>query len=373
MIKNNNPKHRLSGVPTVYEETHKLIDSKDLKEVNADKMEEERIKRHENAILKLINTHGKSKVPLVDRLIVQQETYHEALNNLLSVRSHETFETMMILFEYMEKKKTFKIQKLTGTELLKLGGYNGTRQIHRSRILKRIESHAGTMIKVLDPEKSIKNYKFDKKDKGLVYKIVHLVKIAEVVHSKSNPKLVKELVQVEFLPEYMEYLQQISRRYIPLETIRKIEKESSTDKTRHFLYKLCFKFAGIKKNECVLSLEECMNLGKFYNNTEHSLKRKWKPIEKALEKGKKYKLLDYKWVFREPTKHEVSQDKLSLDLFGYIDDASIGINLEDKHYKYIEQVRIFRAYHLSSPSISLPFNLEEDSAIKPRRDSSIEF
>ena len=198
------------------------------------------------------------------------------------------------------------------------------------------------------------------------------MKIAEVIHSKTNPSLVKELVQVEFLPEYIEYLQQISRRYIPLETIRKIKKDNSTDKTRHFLYKLCFKFAGIKKNECILSLEECMNLGKFYNNAEHSLKRKWRPIEKALEKGKEYKLLNYTWIFREPTQNEINQDKLSVDLFGFIDVSSIGLSLEDKHYKYIEQVQIVRAYHLTAPSISLPFNLEEAPAIKPRSSSSIE-
>jgi hypothetical protein len=366
MSKKKNPKHRLSGVPTVYEETHKLVDSRNLDEVDIDKMEDERVRKHEEAILKLINKHGKSKVPLVERLSIQHETYQEALNNLLSLRSHETFETMMLLFEHMEKKKTFKLDKLTGTELLRLGGYKGTRQAHRNRILRRIESHAGTIIKVLDPEKSIKNYKSEKKDRGLVYKTVSLVKIREIVHSKQNPKLIKELVGVEFLPEYIEYLQQISRRYIPLETIRKIEKESSTDKTRHFLYKLCFKFAGIKKNECQLTLDECMNLGKFYNKAEHSIKRKWKPIEKALEKGKEYKLLEYQWIFRDPTDNEKKLDNLSINLFGVIDNVAMNTPLDDKYYKYIEKVRILRAYNLSAPQINLPFELEDDEAIKPK-------
>ncbi len=365
-------KHRLSGIPTVYEETHKIIDSKPLDEVSIDKMEEERIKRHEKAILNLINRHGKSKVPLVEKLTIQQETYKEALTNILSLRSHETFETMMLLFEYMEKKKAFKIERLTGTELLRLGGYKGTKQVHRDRILRRIESHAGATIKVLDPEKSIKNYKSGHKDRGLVYKLVHLIKIKEVVHSRKNPKFIKELFDVEFLPEYIEFLQQISRRYIPLETIRKIEKTSSTDKTRHFLYKLCFKFASIQKNNCFLTLDECMNLGKFYNKSEESVKRKWKPIEKALQSAKEYKLISYTWYFREPTKHEISHDELKVDLFGSITLFNQNNQIEDKYYKYIEKVEVMRAYHLSHTNLSLPFELEKEEPIKKQARMEID-
>jgi hypothetical protein len=372
MKKTPNQKHKLSGIPTVYEETHKIIDSKTFDQVNIDKMEYDRNKRHEKAILNLINKHGKSKIPLVEKLVIQQETYHEALNNILSLRDHETFETMMLLFEYMEKKKSFRIERLSGTELLKLGGYSGTRQVHRSRILKRIENHAGAFIKVLDPEKSIMNYKSNHKDKGLVYKIVHLIKIEEVVHSIRNPSLVKELVNVAFLPEYIEYLQQISRRYIPLETIRKINKESSTDKTRHFLYKLCFKFAGIQKNECNLTLDECMNLGKFYNKSEVSLKRKWQPIEKALNKGHLFKLLSYQWIFRDPSPHEIIRDDLKVDLFRSIDQSFIKTPLEEKYYKYIDKVRILRAYHLASPKLNLPFDLENEEAVKSSKNIGID-
>ena len=297
MIKKYNQNHKLSGIPTAYEELHKIIDSKDFNKINVDELECERIKSHEKAILSLINKYGKSKIPLVEKLIIQQETYQEALNNLLSLKNHETFETMMLLFEYMEEKNTFKLERLTGTELLRLGGYKGIRQVHRSRILKRIENHIGTTIKVLDPENSINNYKATKKDRGLVYKVAYLIKIGKIIHSRRNPSLVKELIKVEFLPEYIDFLQQISRRYIPLKTIRRIKKESSSDKTRHFLYKLCFKFASIKKEECALTLTECMNLGKFYNKGEHSLKRKWSPIERALRRGEEYKLLKYNWIF----------------------------------------------------------------------------
>ena len=50
MKKTPNQKHKLSGIPTVYEETHKIIDSKTFDQVNIDKMEYNRNKRHEKAI-----------------------------------------------------------------------------------------------------------------------------------------------------------------------------------------------------------------------------------------------------------------------------------------------------------------------------------
>lgn len=371
MNKKFSKSHKLSAIPTVYEEAHKIIDSKSLDDSTIKKLEESREKRDEEAVLNLINKHGKSHLPLVEKLTIEQETYKEALKNILSLRNHETFETMMLLFEYMEKKNTFRIDKLTGTELLKLGGYEGTRQIHRNRVLRRIENHAATTIKVLDPEKSIKNYLTKKGDKGLVYKMVHLVKIKEVVHSIRNPLLVKELIDVEFLPEYIKYLQQISRRYIPLEAIRKIKKESSTDKTRHFLYKLCFKFASIQKTDCILTLDECMNLGKFYNTSTASPRIKWQPIEKALEKAKKIGLLEYKWIFREVEEHEKFADNLKLNLFKEIDNEYLSSPLHRPYYKYIAKVHIMRNYPLSEGKLALPFEIEKDKAIKS--SSSIGF
>ena len=65
-----------------------------------------------------------------------------------------------------------------------------------------------------------------KKDRGLVYKVAYLIKIGKIIHSRRNPSLVKELIKVEFLPEYIDFLQQISRRYIPLKTIRRIKKKA---------------------------------------------------------------------------------------------------------------------------------------------------
>lgn len=364
MSKKYSKNHKLSAIPTVYEEAHKIIDSKSLDASTIAKLEESREKRDEKAVLNLINKHGKSDLPLVEKLTIEQETYKEALKNILSLRNHETFETMMLLFEYMEKKNTFRLDKLTGTELLKLGGYEGTRQVHRNRILRRIENHAATTIKVLDPEKSIKNYLAKRGDKGLVYKIVHLVKIKEVIHSIRNPSLVKELIDVEFLPEYIKYLQKISRRYIPLEAIRKIKKESSTDKTRHFLYKLCFKFASIQKADCLLTLEECMNLGKFYNTSTASFRIKWEPIEKALEKGKKAGLLSYKWIFRDIEDREKDADNLKLNLFREIDNECLEYPLKKTYYKYILKVHIIRAYPLSENKLALPFEIEKEKAIK---------
>jgi len=373
---NDKHKHKLSGVPTVYEETHKIIDKKDIKKIeeHTEEMEAMRKERDEKAILNLINKHGKSNIPLVEQLSLEHATYQEALKSLLSLKNHKTFETMMLLFEYMEKNKTFKLDKITGTELLKLGGYTGTKQVHRDQILRRIDSHANLVIKVLDPQASIQNYKNKKANKGLEYKNVTLFKVSKVVYSLKNRNLITELRGIEFLPDYIEFLQNISRRYLPLESIRKIKKDSPTDKTRHFLYKLCFKFAGMSKMDCKLNLQECMNLGKFYNIKSQNLQRKWKPIEKALIKGKECKLLTYKWIFREVTEKEINKDNLIIDSVGQIIiDNLETIALEDKLYKYIQEVHIIRNYNLNAPQITLPFELENKKAIKENKPKEWNF
>ena len=275
-------------------------------------------------------------------LSIKQKTYKEALNNLLSLRSPETFEAIMLLFSYMEKKKSYEIDKLTGIELLKLGGSEDIRQKHRDTILRRIESIAGTTIKVLDPQASFKNYKNKKSETGLAYKYITLIKILEAEHSRRNPKLLIELKGIKFLPEYIEYIHKISRRYIPLETIRKIPKHTGKDKTRHFLYKLCFKFAGMKNDQCELNIDECMNLGKFYNKNENSIKRKWKPIIKALEAGKQANLIDFQFIIKE-TEEQKQQ-------------------IIETEYKTIEKVIITRSYPLNAPQLQLPFQIEQKEA-----------
>lgn len=362
--------HRLSAIPTAYEETQKIIDSKNIQDIEdkLERLEVDRRKGDEEAILDLINTHGKSKTPLVSKLSITQNTYSEVLNNLLSLRSPETFEAMMLLYEYMENKKNFTLDKLTGTELLKLGGYKGIRQIHRHRILQKIDQNSGINIKVLNPEESVKNYNNKKTDKGLVYDKFELIKVKKVVYSKRNPKLIKELVGVEFLPEYMKYIRIVSKRYIPLEAIRKIEKESSTDKSRHFFYKLCFKFGSVNGNECELTLDECMNLGKFFNKEEHSIKKKWKPIEKALLRGKKLNLIDFQLQFRQITESEKQQDGIATNLFMEITQVPYNADgtLKDEFYKYIKTVKIRRMYNLNAPKIDLPFTLEDEEPIKQK-------
>lgn len=336
--------HKLSAVPTAYEEQQKILDSKDpqIIESNLENLEIKRRKEDEEAILNLINTHGKSEIPLVEMLSIKEKTYKEALNNILSLRNPETFEAMMLLFTYMESKKSFKIERLTGLELLKLGGYIGTKQHHRDAILRRIEKNTGSVIKALDPAESTKNYKNKKSQKGLVYENYYLVKVKKIVYSKQNPNLIVELQDIEFLPEYIEYIHQISRRYIPLQTIQQIPKETGKDKTRHFLYKLCFKFAGMKKSQCELNLEECMNLGKFHNKKERNIKRKWKPIIKALEAGQQANLIDFHFTLKETGEQK--------------------IKIQETEYKAIEKVIITRLYALNAPQLQLPFQIEEKEA-----------
>jgi hypothetical protein len=376
MEKKKTPKHKLSGIPTAYEETDKIMNSKNIKRIEGsiEELELERRKRDEKAILELINDINKGQDPIVKMITIEEKTYQEALGSLLAIRNTEAFETMMLLYEYMEKQKTFKIDKLTGTELLKLSGIKSINQEKRHRKLALLLKQSCIKLTVLDPKQSLKNYRNKQNDHGLVYKIFDLLRIKKIIYSETNPETIVQLEDIEFLPEYMEHFHSISKRYVPLETIRKIPEAKGTDKTRHFVYKLCFKLASIKGNDCTLNLAECMNLGKFLNKSERDTKRKWKPIEKALMWAKELGLIDFKWNFRELTENEKHADNISTNLF-----AEIEINYQDyktlnnEYYKYLESVTIHRNYNLNSEQITLPFTLEQEEPKKEKGSMRVQF
>jgi hypothetical protein len=368
-------KHKLSGVPTAYEEAQKIISGKDIKKIenSIEVLETERRKRDEKAILELINDINKGDNPMVKMVSLEEQTFQQALGSLLSIRNTEAFEVMMLLYEYMEKQKTFKIDKLTGTELLKLSGARSINQEKRHRKLTLLLKQSYIKLTVLDPEQSLKNYRNKKNDHGLVYKIFDLLRIKKVVYSETNPETIVQLEDIEFLPEYMEHLHVVSKRYIPLETIRKIP-EDGLDKSRHFVYKLCFKLASIKGNDCTLNLEECMNLGKFLNKAERDTKRKWKPIEKALLQAKGLGLIEFKWNFKELTENERNTNSIKTNLFGEIEIADENSQtLPKDYYKHIESVTIRRIYNLNSEQIALPFTLEEQEPKREKKGMKAEF
>lgn len=361
-------RHKLSGVPTAYDETQKILHNKDIGKIEAgiEGLEAERRARDEEAILELLNDHNQGKNPIVKMATLQEETFQQALGSLLAIRNTEAFETIMLLYEHLESlNSNYKADKITGTELLRLSGTKGINQEKRHTKLNLLVKQSAIKIKVLDPEQSLKNFKNKGQEGGLTYKIFDLLKISKVTYSKRNPDLIVKLEGVEFLPSYMEHFHLISKRYVPLQTIRKIPEEKAQGKTRHFIYKLCFKFAGMQKNEAVLSLDECMNIGKFFNKSERNLKRKWKPIEKALLKARELNLFDFEWIFKPLPEHE--KGNYSTNLFGEIQDPAYnedGTLLED-YYKHIASVSVHRVYNLNAPSLSLPVDLEK---VPPKRE-----
>ena len=360
-------KHKLSIIPTAYEETDKIISSKNIDNIHEkiNTLEIHRREKDEKAILEILNEHSKGKNPLVKLATIENETFQQALGSLLSIRNTEAFETMMLLFEYMEKNKTYKINKLTGTELLKLSKAKTINQEKRHQKLDLLVKQSSIRLQVLDPKKSLENYKNRKADKGLVYKIFYLLKIQEITYSEKNPSLIVSLGGVELLPDYFQHKHLISKRYLPLQTIRNIPESKGLDKSRHFIYKLCLKFASIEKPEIVLNLEECMNLGRFLNRRDRNLKKKWKPIEKALLHGKHIGLIDFSWYFKEPSESE--KKLFTITLFGEISEGKYDANgvLEEIYYKYIREVRIKRLYDLGN-TINLPFSIEKTI---PKKDS----
>lgn len=329
--------HSLSGIPTIYEEIHKIIDVNRCNKKYVDD------KNYQKTALIFINHKSKTDFPLLKNVTIQGITYAKALDIVISLKSHKNFETMMLLFEYMEQNRSFKIEKLSGTELLKFANHKGIRQIHRSRILTRIAENSKVTAQVLDPKKS----KNTPKQEELAYKVTSLITIKEIVYSKQNPYLIKELIDIEFLPQYIQHFKHISRRYIPLATIRKVNTHASSDKTRYFLYKLCLKFASSRKRVLDLSLRECINLGEFYNETRQSIKRQWKAIEKALAKAEKLELIMYTWVFREDAPGKIQPD-ITSNSYNEVEYFSANKVLKEGEHQYITKVRVLRKYALEN-------------------------
>jgi len=364
--KDNFMKHKLIALPTALEQAYKVVDEAkvDAIENDIDTLEQQKIERNQKqAFLPILNKTTQRK-PLVKSVSLASETFREVLDTILSLQDTESFWAITLLYEYMEMKGKFKIDKLTGTELLKMSGYKQIpNQKQRDKILSRLLQHANTTVSVLDPERTSKNYKNKQTEEGMSYRNFVFLKIQRTNYSKKNPKLVVSLEGVELLPDYIDFLPVISRRYLPLEQIRKIPKRSPTDKARHFITKICLKFASIKGNSFSLNLEQCMNLGKFYNKSNLTAKRRiWKPIARALKLGLELQLLDFTWDFRKPSQKELKKDTLKLDDNGYIIPPKE--KFIESLYKYIKSVTLVRVYELDY-KIDLPFDLEKEKAVNP--------
>lgn len=362
---------KLASVPTVIDESRKIIDSKNRSDIqvlgnNIKNRELSRKELDKKAILELINNKTSTNFPLTRRMAIERATYQEALKNLVNLQDPEVLEAMMLLYEYMYKKKTFKLDKITGTELLKLSGHKEIRQKHRHAILSKILKNRKVSIEILDPEKSIKNYKNKKTNEGLEYNFYDLLRIKTVVYSKADDETIVALKNIEFLPVYIEHIHKISKRYLPLESIRKIPKNNSQDKSRHFIYKICFKFASMKGRECELNLEECMNIGQFFSRNDRAIARKWQRIEKALLTAKNLDIINFDWTFKLPTSKQIKKDNLEVNNFNEIINPSYSEDgkLNDIFYKYIDTVIIRRAYSLNQKTIILPIEIEEKEPTK---------
>ena len=112
-----------------------------------------------------------------------------------------------------------------------------------------------------------------------------------------------------------------------------------------------------------------MNLGKFLNQSDRNIKRKWKPIEKALLLAKELDLIEFQWKFRTITENKKLKDNIITSLFNEIDHTIYTNNniLDEKYYKYIESVIIKRTYQLNNQQITLPFILETQEPKKEKK------
>ncbi len=358
IIKKNND-IEVTPVVTAFSVLQKIIRHKDPKELesNLQYLAEDRERDDSNLVsLSFKNKMSKAPQPIVKDFKITAEDYTQIFNKLLEIQDTETAEAMRLLYQYMSERKSFNLDRINGRKLLEMGGFKDIRPESIDKVLRLILRYTNITMTTLDPVKTKEIRSRNKKNQSdNIYKNFTVLQVKEFrtreKHDKENKELLLELSDVKFMDGYMDFINEVSRSYLPMKTINKIPKVSAKDKRRYFIGNICdilsaltYKPYIIKKN-----LLECMDIGGFHNNRWKSEKRKaWKPIEVSLVEARKQKLLDYKWIFREIKEYEAEKDKILIDDKGGIQKVEFKNQktfvLLDKYYKYIEAVEIERLY-----------------------------
>jgi hypothetical protein len=312
---------------TAFSYLQKIIRSKKTErlEENLDHLEKEREEANKTLVsLSFNNDISKAPQPLVKDFKITDENYTKIFKKLLEIQDTETSEAMRLLYQYMYEQKSFNIDRVDGKKLLEMGGYKDIRPENIDKILRLILRYINITITVLDPVKT-KLAREDKKSKvKTIYKNFTVLQIREFGTNKDEEgledgtkEMLLELSDVKFMDGYMEFINNVSRSYVPIKAIHKIPKTTAIkDKRRYFITNICDILSSLRNQPYVIqkSLEECMTLGDFHNNRWQTEKRKaWKPIESSLFEANKHGLLRYKWIFRTAKESEIQKDKLIVD------------------------------------------------------------
>jgi hypothetical protein len=177
-------------------------------------------------------------------------------------------------------------------------------------------------ITIKDPVKSKQASKNKRGKVKTIYKNFTVLQVKEFGTNKdtsgtnnNEKELILEFSDVKFMDGYMDFLNEVSRSYIPIKTIHRIPKVSVKDKRRYFISNICDILSASKRPHIIVkTLEECMTLGDFYyTRWKSEKKRMWKQIESSLIEAKKEGLLVYKWIFREIKECEAEKDGILID------------------------------------------------------------
>lgn len=339
MIKNNNDNTNIQvvPVPSAFTVLQKIIKSKNSKEVQLQlplllEQRQQDISPMVSLVFK--NHSSKAKDPLVREFTLKAVNYDVIFHKLLEIQDEETQEAIRLLYLYMTEKKSFNLDKIDGRELLELGCYKRIRKEHIDKVLRCIMRYLGMTITVIDPTTNIeKEYK--KKNKiYTAYRHFTVLQVGHTYTEKDESDTSKEyacaLINVKFMEGYMDFINNVSRSYLPLQTLVSIPKVSNKDKRRTFITAICELFSFNQTTTLTKTLEECMNIGEFFYARWKSEKaRAWKPIEAALIEAKTLNLLHYTWI---------TKSNEELEPCG---------RLEPKIFKDILVVKIQRSYNLN--------------------------
>jgi hypothetical protein len=245
------------------------------------------------------NSISRAESPLVKEFTITAENYDLIFAKLLEVQDLETQEAIKLLYLYMAEKKNFNLDVIDGKELLELGGYSRIRKEEIDKVLRCVLRYLGMVVTVLDP--NVETKKRGKKE--VIYRQYSHFTVLNVgkTHtreekSKDGRELIYKLTDVKFMDGYMNYIDSVSRIYIPLKSIVNVPKISSKDKRRNFINNICEKFSYVRSEVLSKTLEECMEIGGFvYKMWSKNKAKAWKPIESALLQAQDMNLIKFEW------------------------------------------------------------------------------
>ncbi|MBA3954844.1 hypothetical protein H0X48_06000 [Candidatus Dependentiae bacterium] len=269
---------------------------------------------------------------------------------IITLGSTQGFVAFMMLYQYMYDKNLLgqEIERITGQEVM--DHIFGTRKYklmpkNKQKFLCSILQLSGLQFFLKDSKETAKTQQQLGHETNVVFTSFTLLKVKSF-ETLADETTIANIRQVSIMKDFIDlWFKKMSRLYIPLESILKINHDFNNDHRRGFNLSLALRHAelGSQKEYVEWDLQQCLNVGQW----SIPLRRKtqaWEKVIESLESGKKQKLIDYIFVYKPGKPEEL---------------------------RYIEKVIIKRLWKTQAEAIGLGFNPEDIKAHTKKRTKPI--